>query len=68
MTDTSKTTQDQKRIQLKVSELYDILKYDIITKHYKNYVILDAEAHISFCLRSLESLPRSVSSLNSGEP
>ena len=58
----------QRGIQEKVEKLYKLLNFDINTKKYSNFVILDKEGHSNFCEGNLFKLPRGVSSLSSGQP
>ena len=58
----------QSEIQQKVEKLYNILSLNLKSKSYKDYVVLNKEDHIAFCLRSIFNLPRGVSSLSSGQP
>ena len=68
MSETGRTTKEQTKVESKVNKYYSEINFNIQTKSYRNFVILETEAHSNFCNGALQKLPKGVSTLNSGQP
>lgn len=63
-----KSWRAQRQVEENVKHYFDQIRLDWTKPSYNEYVEIFTEGHANFCYSALSRLPRSVATLNSGQP